>query len=231
MIGTPGPDSLSAEGGGGDIVGMAAPATTRLSSAFNRTALIGARGDDGLSTDAVTAGGRRRPRNRGADRQPGDGQGLHRAVAGRHRTRDDRKRDVDRSRRRATTGGDGDGLNLDTEASSERRATTTPSRTRCLGRGGDDAIDTVADARVGFFGTSLALQRRERRPRRTDGITVRGDLGVFRLRGAVTDNRVSGGGSGDDVVDATAINSAKNTTSRRTCWWAGAATTRCARSC
>jgi serralysin len=177
LIGTPGPDSLSAEGEGDIVEGRAGNDT--LASGFNRTALIGARGNDDLSTDAITSG----DAVHGIEVQiGGPGNDVHRASLGATGLETMNETLIDL--------GDGDDEVTamaylepsDNSGKGDDNAVTN----QVFGRGGDDAIDTVADAQ-GFYGTSLTLNAVNGGPD-DDRIIVRA-ISEFSGAGAVTDNR------------------------------------------
>jgi Ca2+-binding RTX toxin-like protein len=192
LVGTKRADALGA-GAEGDIVrGLAGDDS--LTSAFNRTALLGARGDDVLVTDTRAVG---EGVHALAIQLGGEDDDWHRASLGVSGSEANGELLLDLG-----SGHDVVDANVYTDFSYGGDDDDNVRSIQIYGRGGDDVISAVADAQ-GVYQSSLAINAVDG-GKGDDRITVRAVTEFFG-GGTIADNRVNGG-DGDDVVDATAIN-------------------------
>ncbi len=191
LIGTAGDDMLST-GAEGDVVdGLAG--NDALASTFNRTALIGDRGDDKLVTDTVAVGERVHGL---AVQLGGNGNDVHRAFLGVNgfETTGELLLDLGRGH---------DLVEAEAHSSHSFYNRKTALSTQIYGRSGDDVIDAVADAQ-GIFRDAEATNTVGGGDG-DDRITARA-VTEFEGYGRIVASNVSSGEEGDDVIDATAIN-------------------------
>ncbi len=212
-------DDILSAGAGGDVV-FGLGCNDRLSSTFNRTALIGDTGNDTLTTEVMVP----------TARAPGQGNDPIHGLAVQYGGAGADSLDATVTLQRATGGSpndprimtaevlqDGGGGN-DTINATANISPDVPrsavfgdvtTKTHVLGGAGDDTINAVADAR-GAINISNAINEVDGGSG-NDHITAHAESGAHRSTEAVPSN-ILFGGTGNDVLDASAEGQSQTTT-------------------